>query len=176
MEAFIVAGSDRIAGGTDIAVMHQKMLGAEMRIQHHRHQDVAQPSFGPVLLMHEFVGIDDAHGAGNDPDAKEQADFGGDGQVFGLGGVPDQAEDRDKLDEGPDHGDQAIPVKIFLGCLQVRVFQVEPDDSVQRGKQIPCCGRHQQHPPGAKPRHDPDQRDQQERQPEWQGAGQLGNL
>ncbi len=53
-------------------MMAVQVFGSEMRVKHHREQDIREPAFAFVLLVHEFMGIVDADGAGNDPDAEKR--------------------------------------------------------------------------------------------------------
>jgi hypothetical protein len=73
VEPFVVARRHRVARGADIAVMHQQMLRPEMRIEHHRQQQVAQPALQPVLLVHQFVRVVDADGPAHHAHAEEEA-------------------------------------------------------------------------------------------------------
>lgn len=108
VKTLVIARRHRIARGADMAVMHQKMFGAEMAVKHGGQQEIAQPAFNPVSLMQKLMGIDDADGSRNHPDPEHQADGLGPA-AFALGHPPDCAIDQKRLHRKPGQGDQPIP-------------------------------------------------------------------
>ena len=66
VETLIIARRDRIPRGSDIAMMHQQMLTAKMRIQHHRQKHICHPALNRGFLMHHFMAIVDANRARHD--------------------------------------------------------------------------------------------------------------
>ena len=61
VETLIIARRDRIPRGCDIAMMHQQMLTAKMRIQRHRQKQICHPALNRGFLMHHFMAIVDAN-------------------------------------------------------------------------------------------------------------------
>ena len=175
VKALVVARGHRVAPGSHIAMMYQQMLGPEMGIKHRRKEQVGQPAFEPVSLMHQLVAVIDPDRAADDADAEEEQDLFQRVQVVGMGDIPDRAENHAELQREPDQRDRAIPEKLFLGGLKVRVFQIEPGEGVKNGEQPPGGERHQQQPEPALGRDEDEKRDQAERQPEGQGVVQFGD-
>ena len=92
----------------------------------------------------------DPDGAGDHAHAKKHADPFCRAQVFGLRDVPQQARQQNELHGGPDQGDHLVPIEIAFGRGQIRVFCIQAEGGVQRGEQIPRCGRHDDQRPAAK--------------------------
>ncbi len=72
MHVFIITRRNGIAGGAYIAVMHQKMLAAKMRIEHHRHQYIGEPTVASAGLVHKLMRIIDANRARHHAKGKKQ--------------------------------------------------------------------------------------------------------
>jgi hypothetical protein len=112
VEALVVARRDGIGGSAHVAVMHQEVFGAEMGVENRGEQDVGEPPFQPVLLVHQFVGVGDAHRSGQDADRRRRGRVSPmPPRVSGLH-VPDQPEDHHDLERRPDHRDQSVEAKV----------------------------------------------------------------
>ena len=63
VKTLIIACCDRILRGSDIPMMHQQMLAAKMRIQHHRQKPIRHPALMRSFLMHQLMAIIDTNRA-----------------------------------------------------------------------------------------------------------------
>jgi hypothetical protein len=176
MKPFAHARCHRVARGADIAVMHQKMFGAEVRVEHHGEQDIAQPALEAVFLVHELVAVVDADGAGDHPDPEEEHNGFQRAEVLGPGDIVEQPEECKKLERCPDLGDERIGFEMFLANAGIGVFEIEPKQGVKARKEIPGGHWQQHNRPAAIEGPDPGKRDEYKREPERQSTAEAGCL
>ena len=176
VKPLVIPRGHRVARRADMAVMHQQMFRPEMRIEHHRQQQIGQVALDLVLLMHQLVAVIDPDCAGDHPHAKEQHDLLKARQMLRMAHIPDQAEQRDELHGRPDQGDRAIPCQLCRICLGVGVFGIKTKQRVKQRKEIPGDKRQQDDGPPPLHRAQPGHRNQQKREPERQRAGDAGQV
>ena len=174
VKAFVIARGDGIFRGADVQMVDAQMFGAEMGIKDARHQQIGQPTLGFGFLVHEFMGIGDADGAGNDAHAEEEADFFRHVKVGGVGRVPDEREQERGLHRKPDQRDEAVPVKIGIRRGGIGIVAGLADEGVEHGKQAPGADGGEQDGQPAEMRADDAERHHGERGPERQGVCEAG--
>ncbi len=170
MKAHVVGRRDRIARGADIAVMHQQVFGAEMAVKNRRQQEVAEPAFRAVLLVHQFMRVGDADRPGNHSHPEEETDLLREAEVIGARHVVDHPVKRQGLDRKPDQGDGAVPEKRLLRRRGVGVLVVLAKQRVEDRDADPAIDGQQKHGPAAMHGADHRKRDQHQREPERQGG------
>ncbi len=176
MKAFVVARRHAIAACAHPGVMHQQMLGAKMRIEHRGEQEIGQPALEPVGLVQKLMGIDDPDRPREHANAEEDAELFPAGEVAGPGHIPDRAVDQHDLDRQPDPGDQLIPQQPGIAGFGIGVVAVAAENGIERGVEPPCPGGRQDERPATIGCCQPDQRQQQERNPIRHGAAETCNL
>ena len=173
MEALVIARGHPVAGGANMGVVDQEVLGTEVAIQNSGQQQVRQPAFEPVGLVHQLVAVNDADRAGQHADAKEDTEFLPQLQMPGPGHVPERRIDQNDLDRQPDPGDQTIPEQVLFRRFRVRVLRIAPQGRVQDRIEPPGAHRRQQQEPTALRGRQPDRGQERQRQGKGQGAGEF---
>ncbi len=103
MKALVIGCGHRITRGSDIAVMHQQMLRTEVAVQCHGHQHISHLPLQPGFLVHQFMGIVDPDGAGNNTNTEHHADFCRRAEMTRVGDNPYAEQHHNQLDRGPSN-------------------------------------------------------------------------
>ncbi len=96
--------------------------------------------------------------------------------MVGVASIPDQAEEREKLQRHPERGDCFVKREVIVVCFEVGVFEVEAQNGIECREEIPSDNRQEQHIPTAQDSAEPGDGYEQQREPERQGVLRAGKL